>query len=126
MAFPLNIFHYDLLISRRMSFRNLSRVLKKKRNTSSTTIAIAVENFDGAVPTFEDRLAVLPDNYREHILRQYELSDKTYTMFDIRWASPLEIALMSLGTVMAVGAGLILLRRSNRRLGAAAAHRRNG
>ena len=82
--------------------------MKKKASSGSTAIAAEISDSSG-LPTFEERLAGLPEKYRQHIIRQYELSDRKYSIVDvIRWASPLEIALMSLGTLTAIGAGLNL------------------
>lgn len=55
---------------------------------------------------FEQRLAHLPENQRKNVLRQYEMPNVNATLLDVlRWATSFEVALMGLGTVLAVAAG---------------------
>jgi hypothetical protein len=90
-------------------------IMAEKKSVSTNATALKglseSQNETHSLPTFEERLALLPENYREQILRQYELSDKKYTVIDVlRWANPLEIGLMILGTLVAIGAGPISLK----------------
>ena len=56
--------------------------------------------------TFGRALDSLPDTYRDQILRQYDLPTTKATMLDLfRWATPLEIILMIIGSGLAIGSG---------------------
>ena len=55
---------------------------------------------------FDEHLARLPDTYKEEILRQYDIPNVKSTILDVlRWATPFEVALMTLGIIMALVAG---------------------
>jgi len=59
---------------------------------------------------FQLRLAKLPDQYREEILRQYDLpTSKATPLTILGFATWVEVLLMIAGTLFAIGAGTILL-----------------
>jgi len=48
----------------------------------------------------------LPTQFREQIMRQYDLPQETYSLFEIfKWATPIEVAMQIFGLLMAIGAG---------------------
>jgi hypothetical protein len=54
----------------------------------------------------EETLARLPTRFREELARQYDLPDNKISIIDIlRYATPLEVVMMIVGTVMAIVAG---------------------
>jgi hypothetical protein len=55
---------------------------------------------------YEARLATLPEEYREEVLRQYDLPASKATVLSIlSFATWLEIFLMVAGTILSIGAG---------------------
>ena len=57
---------------------------------------------------FEERLAALPEQYREEVLRQYDLPESKATLLSIlRYATWVEIFMMVAGTILSIGAGVL-------------------
>jgi len=55
---------------------------------------------------FEERLAGLPEKYREEILKQYDMPDVKVTLFGVlRHATWVEILLMVAGTFLSIASG---------------------
>ena len=55
---------------------------------------------------FKDRLASLPEKYREEILKQYDLPDTNATLLHILgYATWIDVVLMVLGTLFSMGSG---------------------
>jgi len=58
---------------------------------------------------FKERLATLPEQYREEILKQYDLPEASATLLSVfKYASWKEALLMVIGTFMAIGSGILL------------------
>ena len=63
---------------------------------------------------FEERLAGLPEKYREEILRQYDIPDIKVNLLSVfRYSTWVEIVLMIIGTLASVGAGTPLVAGSS-------------
>lgn len=59
---------------------------------------------------FEDQLAKLPEQYREEVLRQYDLPESKATLLSILgFATWVEIFMMVAGTILSIGAGIFIL-----------------
>jgi hypothetical protein len=59
---------------------------------------------DEALGDIIDRL---PTQFREEILKQYDLPQEKYSLFTIfKWATPFEVFLQVFGLLMAIGAGI--------------------
>src|SRR5436190_17350876 len=57
---------------------------------------------------FEKRLAGLPDQYRDEILRQYEIPETNASLFAVlRYATLFEKLLMIIGAFMAIASGTL-------------------
>jgi hypothetical protein len=55
---------------------------------------------------FEAKLASLPEQYREAILRQYDIPDTKMSLLGVlRYATPFEILLMIVGAILSIAAG---------------------
>jgi hypothetical protein len=56
---------------------------------------------------FEERLAGLPEKYRDEILRQYDIPETNVSLFAVlRHATLFENLLMIVGTLMAIASGI--------------------
>lgn len=67
---------------------------------------------DKPLDTVLDRL---PTQFREEILKQYDLPETNVSILDIfRYATPLEYAMQVLGILMAILAGILNLCRTKR------------
>jgi hypothetical protein len=63
-------------------------------------------NSKAADEEFEAKLASLPEQYRAAILRQYDIPDTKMSILGVlRYATPFEIFLMILGTVLSIASG---------------------
>lgn len=61
---------------------------------------------------FDEKLARLLDMYRTEILRQYEILDTKVTLLSVlRYATWLDIPLIVFGTLLSIGAPLVLSKR---------------
>jgi hypothetical protein len=75
----------------------------EKTEDSSTSAHTVEEKEDG----FEERLAGLPEKYRQEILRQYDIPETKVTLFAVlRYASSVEYFLMIVGTFMSIASGI--------------------
>jgi len=55
---------------------------------------------------FEERLAGLPEKYRNEILKQYDVPETKVTLFGVlRHATVVEILLMVAGTILSIASG---------------------
>jgi len=93
------------------------------RSSSSDDIAVRDEKglargLDGVTPApvipapgaaeemLGDVVDRLPTQFREEILRQYDLPQDSYSLFEIfKWATPIEVVMQIFGLLMAIGAG---------------------
>ena len=58
---------------------------------------------------YEARLATLPEEYRDEVLRQYDLPESKATILSIlAFATWVEILLMVTGTILSIGAGVFV------------------
>lgn len=56
--------------------------------------------------TLDTLIERLPTQFRDEILKQYDLPQDKYSLFTIfKWATPLEVVMQIFGLIMAIGAG---------------------
>ena len=79
--------------------------------TANVSASSASETDEKKEVEYEARLATLPEEYRDEVLRQYDLPESKATILSIfAFATWMEILLMVAGTIFSIGAGVFLKR----------------
>ena len=74
--------------------------------SGSTSLTPSAPDVEKENDDFERHLANLPEQYREEILRQYDVPTSKATIFTILgFATWVEMLLMVVGTLLSIGAG---------------------
>jgi len=85
---------------------------RSDRGAEGAAPVLVIPAPDAADAMLGDVIDRLPSQFREEILRQYDLPQESYSLFEIfKWATPVEVVMQIFGLLMAIGAGRTPLPR---------------
>jgi len=85
----------------------MTEIEKQLSDSPSATSALnATTETEAKKDDFEERLAGLPETYRNEILKQYDIPETKVTLFGVlRHATWVEVLLMVAGTFLSIASG---------------------